>query len=126
MLHGNWDIQKEKATFTEKLRKVDYMTKFISYINVSSSPLACLNGSMRNVAFNDEAILSGGWFRDKGRKSKNAEKASREHNKKKQRRSKGRSFVLCLFKLPFKEEETVKVERKFTIAEKLSQMEEKN
>jgi len=81
---------------------------------------------MRNVAFNDEAVLSGGWFRDKGRKSKNAEKASREYNKKSRGDPEEEGFVLCLFKLPFKEEETVKVERKFAIAEKLSQMEEKN
>jgi len=33
---------------------------------------------MRNVAFNDEAVLSGGWFRDKDERV-NAEKASREN-----------------------------------------------
>jgi len=41
------------------------MTKLISHITLPSSPLARLNGSLRNVAFNDEAVLSGGWFRDK-------------------------------------------------------------
>jgi len=54
------------------------MTKFISYMTLPSSPLACLNGSLRNVAFNDDAVLSGGWFRDKDERV-NAEKASREN-----------------------------------------------
>jgi hypothetical protein len=33
---------------------------------------------MRNVASNDDAVLSGGWFRDKDERV-NAEKASREN-----------------------------------------------
>ena len=59
-----------------------FITKFISYITLSSSPLACLNGSLRNVAFDDDAVLSGGWFRDKDERV-NAEKASSENTTRK-------------------------------------------
>lgn len=82
---------------------------------------------MRDVAFNDDAVLSGGWFRDKDERV-NAEKASRENaTRKKQKRSKGRSFIPCLFQASIKEEEeAVEVERRFAIAGNLSQAEEKN
>jgi len=77
------------------------MTKLISHITLPSSPLARLNGSLRNVAFNDEAVLSGGWFRDKDERV-NAAKASRETTtrRKKTKETQGRNLSFPAFSRP--------------------------
>jgi len=88
----------------------------------------------RNVAFNDYAVLSGGWFRDKDERVMPRRLPERiRQEERNQRRGNGvvkiKGFLIFARQTKLGEQLKVRiprVERKFAIAEKLSQTEEKN